>query len=249
VGTTRRGVEPAVTRYASPVTRRAGSGSLFFLLLAVACHRPSEVDDPEPSHRIVKEDPKEAQAVQQPASRERFEAEVLDTSGVLRSKAATRPHGAVPAVGEVFLERTPCFGECPHYEVTVHSDGRVVYVGHENVAWLGSHQGRASMDRVQLLFRAFHLANFLSVGMEDLARQAEGTATCSANVRIGLRWDDKENELLDNQGSYGEVILAHLRALESLVEEVAEVERWVGPPQHGGRAETRCDPRDPLCGL
>lgn len=51
---------------------------------------------------------------------------------------------AVPAAFDIIrLTRTPCFGKCPVYSVTVHADGRVEYNGQRWVASAGEHSGQA----------------------------------------------------------------------------------------------------------
>lgn len=39
----------------------------------------------------------------------------------------------------VSIKKTPCFGDCPTYEITINKDGNVVYVGKENVLAEGKH--------------------------------------------------------------------------------------------------------------
>jgi hypothetical protein len=45
-------------------------------------------------------------------------------------------------ITEVTLERTPCFGGCPIYKVTLRSDGTATYDGMRNVDKIGKYEGR-----------------------------------------------------------------------------------------------------------
>ena len=45
------------------------------------------------------------------------------------------------AVTEIAIERTACYGFCPMYTLTLHSDGTVFYTGRGNVRLLGEHKG------------------------------------------------------------------------------------------------------------
>lgn len=49
------------------------------------------------------------------------------------------------------LTRTPCFGRCPVYSVTVHADGRVSYRGERWVASTGEHAGQADPRELEEL--------------------------------------------------------------------------------------------------
>lgn len=55
------------------------------------------------------------------------------------------------------LARTPCFGRCPVYSVTVHADGRVSYQGERWVTSTGEHTGQADpreLEKLHALLRA-----------------------------------------------------------------------------------------------
>lgn len=55
------------------------------------------------------------------------------------------------AFDSIRLTRTPCFGKCPVYSVTVHADGRVEYHGQRWVASEGDHTGRADPQALAAL--------------------------------------------------------------------------------------------------
>lgn len=56
---------------------------------------------------------------------------------------AQEPPPMREAFDSIRLSRTPCFGRCPVYSVTVHADGRVEYHGERWVASMGNHGGEA----------------------------------------------------------------------------------------------------------
>ena len=49
------------------------------------------------------------------------------------------------------LQRYPCYGNCPSYVVTIHGDGRVEYVGLDNVKLKGKHEGLISRDAIKAI--------------------------------------------------------------------------------------------------
>jgi len=42
-------------------------------------------------------------------------------------------------ISEIALERTPCYGRCPSYTLTLRNDGLVEFTGYEHVSPLGRH--------------------------------------------------------------------------------------------------------------
>jgi hypothetical protein len=48
-------------------------------------------------------------------------------------------------ITQVGLARSPCFGECPVYDVVIHASGRVEYTGRMHVERLGEHRGQANL--------------------------------------------------------------------------------------------------------
>lgn len=55
----------------------------------------------------------------------------------------------------IVLRKTPCFGFCPYFEASIYADGRVHYVGHSNVAKVGTYELQVPAEAVRrLLSRA-----------------------------------------------------------------------------------------------
>lgn len=75
-------------------------------------------------------------------------------------------------ITEVTLERTPCFGTCPAYKVTLRRDGTVIYEGTRFVSMMGTYKGRAyGFDRLAEFILAqdyFNLKDNYSIGATDL---------------------------------------------------------------------------------
>jgi hypothetical protein len=82
----------------------------------------------------------------------------------------------------ITLERTPCFGSCPDYAVTLHGDGSVHYEGRGFVKITGMQEKTISRDAVIGLLREFYRIDFFS--LKDVYRDvrhvevgADGTVT------------------------------------------------------------------------
>lgn len=67
-----------------------------------------------------------------------------------------------PASGikEVTLERTPCFGGCPVYKVTLRSDGTATYVGSRFVDRIGTYEGKFWARDFERLAKVIENAEF-----------------------------------------------------------------------------------------
>ena len=69
----------------------------------------------------------------------------------------------------ITLERTPCFGSCPIYKLTIYGDGRVEYVGTQFVAVAGPRSDTLTAGQVRELFGAFELAGYFKLADEYMA--------------------------------------------------------------------------------
>ncbi|HET8623804.1 MAG TPA: DUF6438 domain-containing protein [Gemmatimonadales bacterium] len=80
------------------------------------------------------------------------------------SRAGSEPQAPTnPLLTRVALERTPCFGWCPQYEVSATADGRVTFRGLHR--WRGiAQEWRIAPEAVAVLGRAFLAADFFSLG-------------------------------------------------------------------------------------
>ena len=82
------------------------------------------------------------------------------------------PHGDVVSIE---LERTPCFGACPVYHVTLKSDGTLTYVGTRFVDHLGTWKADISTDDFGRIVALLKPLNFYTmndkytVGATDMA--------------------------------------------------------------------------------
>lgn len=65
-----------------------------------------------------------------------------------------------PAEVEMTLDMSPCVGKCSEFSITVFGDGRVEYVGRENVAVLGMRTTQIEQEKATELLNAFLGSNF-----------------------------------------------------------------------------------------
>jgi hypothetical protein len=133
-----------------------------------------------------------------------------------------------PATGSVSLERGPCFGTCPVYEVTIDRSGAVRFVGRRFVADTGVSTGTASSASVDSLFAELQAADYFGfadsyrMGQPGCGRYATDLPTVITEVRLG----DLTKRVEHDRGCADAP--AALSVLESRIGEVAGVGRWVG---------------------
>lgn len=144
------------------------------------------------------------------------------------AEAETSSAPAAPATGSVSLERGPCFGTCPVYKVTVDRSGAVRFEGRRFVADTGVSTGTASSASVDSLFAELEASGYFSfadsyrMGQPGCERYATDLPTVITEVRLG----DRTKRIEHDRGCADAP--AALSVLESRIDEVAGVGRWVG---------------------
>lgn len=133
------------------------------------------------------------------------------------------------------LERSPCYGSCPSYSVTIEGNGRVTFVGRDYVSEVGRRETQISEEAVRTLLRAFDDARFFE--LEDSYRQR---VTCLSletitlyvgerskrvqNYGLRRRFDVQGRELKDWQ------VQESLFALADAIDAAARTELWIKAP-------------------
>lgn len=133
-------------------------------------------------------------------------------AGLLASAAAAA--GDPPVVT---LERTPCFGMCPAYSVTLDADGTVTYVGRSNVRVAGQQTWKISPASVDALASEMEKAGYFK-----LKDRYTAPITDQPTTRTSLRFRRHHKEITDYYG--GPDVL---KTLERRIDEVAGVKRFV----------------------
>jgi hypothetical protein len=87
-----------------------------------------------------------------------------------------------------FLERTPCFGTCKAYRISVYRSGYARYEGRSNVEKEGLHEARIGADTLALLLREAEAMGFF--GLKD-SYDSQVTDLPSTIVRIVADGRDK----------------------------------------------------------
>lgn len=126
----------------------------------------------------------------------------------------------------ITLERTPCFGTCPAYKLTVYGDGRVVYEGSMFVAVDGQQTATISPNDVRELVAAMENAKFFSL-KDDYSAPATDLPSTITTVTLG-----GQSKTINHYGvcGYSDIDTApkELCDLESKIDEITNSAQWVG---------------------
>lgn len=124
------------------------------------------------------------------------------------------------------LSRTPCFGTCPVYSVTVYTDGTVVYEGTDFVTVTGTQTTNIDPETVQELVNGFQDAGYFDWNDE----YTHMDVTDSPYVMTSVTVDGNTKEINHYHGDTSAPLA--LSYLENWVDYVLNTARWTGvtPP-------------------
>ncbi len=145
------------------------------------------------------------------------------------STSTPAPAAAEQSTGPVAtLERTPCFGTCPVYEVSIFRDGTVKFVGKQHVRQQGAATASISPGAVDSLVADLESAGYFDFA-GDYVMDAPGCgpyATDSPTVTTSLSAGGRTKRIRHDYGCSGAP--PELRPLEQRIDEVAGTSRWTG---------------------
>ncbi len=135
---------------------------------------------------------------------------------------------SAPEAPVVTLERTPCFGTCPVYQVAISRSGAVRFVGKHHVAQQGEATAAIPAARVDSLLRELDAGGYF--GFADayvMDSPACGQyATDSPTVITSASAGGRTRTIRHDYGCYAAP--RELVRLEQLIDEVAGTSRWIG---------------------
>jgi hypothetical protein len=139
--------------------------------------------------------------------------------------SAPRSLDSTPAIT---LERTPCFGGCPVYRISVSPSGEVSYEGKAHVGRLGTATGQIPQERVDALLEELDKAGYFSFA--DRYTSAEPTcgryATDSPTVISSATLGERTKRIEHDYGCGAAP--GALVVLERRIDEVLGSARWTG---------------------
>jgi len=127
-------------------------------------------------------------------------------------------------VRKISLKRTPCYGPCSVYTVSVFGTGEVEYFGEAHVAKTGAHRWRISRRRVDRLAGAFERARYFRLEDGYTSREFSGAPGCLTSIE----YEDGSAKSIDHY--HGDPTAPDaLTELEDEIDRIVGVERYTEP--------------------
>jgi len=140
-------------------------------------------------------------------------------------------------ISSIALQRSPCFGACPVYELTLSADGQVKFVGQRFVDATGERTGvvaPAAFERVAAEVRALDF-----FALKDRYRLEEdgctATTTDHSTATFTVAAGGQEKTVSYYYGCMGLAIGPQLDALAKSIDAAGNVAQWIGNRGAGNR--------------
>jgi hypothetical protein len=150
---------------------------------------------------------------------------------VAKATAQSSQEGAF-AFAILKITRGPCFGECPVYQLEVHADGFVKYVGRFHVLEIGLRQSRIEPFSVGLISDALVRSGFFDLPTDCCTCKVTDADDQVTTIEVTRAQGARTLE--DIRGCPQGAPRA-LKWLEDVIVYLAEADRWIGP-EHRPRA-------------
>jgi hypothetical protein len=130
----------------------------------------------------------------------------------------------------VAMEKSPCFGKCPHYSMQIFKDGKVVYNGKANTKKLGIFEKTIDKKELNSIVKAFESSKFSSFNDLYNSELADlpSTMLYYADGKTKKSVTGKENRP------------AEVLKLQYMLEKIADSDGWLmkeGPPKEEKQEE------------
>ena len=129
-------------------------------------------------------------------------------------------------IATVTLERTPCFGACPVYKLTVHRSGQVEYEGKDHVREKGPRTGSISAEDFNKLVKKIEQINFFGLNDRYDGKRPDGSGVTVTDLPTRKTTVTKENRTKTVENYFRGP--AGLNELEDLIDQVTKSAEWVG---------------------
>lgn len=151
------------------------------------------------------------------------------------------------------MKRSGCYGQCPIYDLTVQSDGKVIFEGKGYTEMTGKVESNLSEEKMNQLIAEINRINFYSLenSYSIDSGNCPNDSTDMPNVKLYIKlnekektidhylgcWEDKPKEMQSNSSNEVKVSNGDLTKrifpqklynLENKIDEIVETKRWIG---------------------
>ena len=121
----------------------------------------------------------------------------------------------------ISLQRTPCFGTCPVYSVTLHRNGEAEFEAKEHLPKLGRFSGKLDVSTYGRLCYLIEQSRF-----QDMKDRYQASWTDDTTCIVTVTGGGKRKEVSD----YGSVGPIELWAIQQIIDSVRESLSWKPVP-------------------
>lgn len=147
----------------------------------------------------------------------------LGLSACANADIQTQEPAAAPYENlKISLEREVCFGGCSAYVVEISQDGSVDFCGNNFVEHIGAYTRKVDPQKVRDLYTQIMDADFY-----NLRDKYHGHVTDVPIHTIRVSVDGRHKMVVDRAG-FMDDMPESVRDLQKAIDEVAEVDEWIG---------------------
>lgn len=136
---------------------------------------------------------------------------------------------AVPGDTLITLERTPCYGMCPMYKITISADGTVVFQGTRFVKTVGAARTAISPSKVRELIDAFARIKYFELN-NQYATRTDGCKqwfTDNPSAITSITVNARSKTVRHDYGCRGVDVLTDLEKLEREIDLAVNSDQWI----------------------
>lgn len=140
--------------------------------------------------------------------------------------------GKVPSDLLITLERTPCFGTCPDYTLTINAKGAVNFKGGRFTKVKGSAIGKLTSAQIKNLIKKFDSSMFVS--LKDNYNEPSVCGTMITDLpweKLSIAASGRTKKVVHDLGCVGNKAvrseLGRLTDLTKYIDEMTNSKRWV----------------------
>jgi hypothetical protein len=108
----------------------------------------------------------------------------------------------IPANLIITLERTPCFGKCAAYKITINNNGKVIFEGFRDTTIEGKAEDKILRQELMQVIEKFETIKFFSLPdkYESGSKGCEKLITCDATQIISIQIGDRKKKIVHYLG-------------------------------------------------
>jgi len=130
----------------------------------------------------------------------------------------------------VTLSKSPCFGACPVYDITLQGDGRVTYHGGRFTKLQGQHSATYSAGRFLEVLSMLEMRGFADFDDAYTRETCQPWATDHPTVTVELKSGGLTKKLVWYTGCRGLEERARLEGMVDELERILDVQSFIGTP-------------------